>query len=76
MVRRYRGEVSDEVANVAPDDLARLGRRLAGYARSRSSDEHYGVTPIALSEAMGYLGVPAGAVMRAVGSAILDTQGR
>eukprot|EP00969_Alexandrium_andersonii_P228511 10091704-Alexandrium_andersonii.AAC.1 len=25
---------------------------------------------------MGYLGVPAGAVVRAVGSALLDTQGR
>eukprot|EP00969_Alexandrium_andersonii_P279506 12354831-Alexandrium_andersonii.AAC.1 len=35
MVRRYRGEGGEEVANVAPDDLARLGRRLAAYARSR-----------------------------------------
>eukprot|EP00969_Alexandrium_andersonii_P344953 15248120-Alexandrium_andersonii.AAC.1 len=62
MVRRYRGEVSDEVANVAPDDMARLARRLAGYARSRASDDSYGVVPIALSEAMGDLGAPAGAV--------------
>eukprot|EP00969_Alexandrium_andersonii_P268201 11851699-Alexandrium_andersonii.AAC.1 len=45
MVRRYRGEVADEVANVAPDDLARIGRRLAAHARTRGSEENYGVIP-------------------------------
>eukprot|EP00969_Alexandrium_andersonii_P154526 6831015-Alexandrium_andersonii.AAC.1 len=76
MVRRFRGEVNEEVANLAPDDMARLARRLAAYARAQAREDTYGVAPVALSEAMGYLGVPAGAVVRAVGSFILDTQGR
>eukprot|EP00969_Alexandrium_andersonii_P275663 12182791-Alexandrium_andersonii.AAC.1 len=56
--------------------MARLARRLAGYARARAHEGTYGVVPIALSEAMRYLGAPAGAVVRAVGAFILDTQGR
>eukprot|EP00969_Alexandrium_andersonii_P229398 10131630-Alexandrium_andersonii.AAC.1 len=56
--------------------MARLARRLVGFARSRATEDTFGVAPIALSEAMGYLGVPAGAVVRVVGSFILDTQGR
>eukprot|EP00969_Alexandrium_andersonii_P163247 7216913-Alexandrium_andersonii.AAC.1 len=56
--------------------MARLARRLAGYARPHAHEGTYRVALIALSEAMGYLGVPAGAVVRAVGSFILDTQGR
>eukprot|EP00969_Alexandrium_andersonii_P340800 15063796-Alexandrium_andersonii.AAC.1 len=76
MARRFRGEVNDEVANVAPGDMARLARRLAGFARSLASEDTFGVAPIALSDATGYLGVLAGAVVRAIGSSILDTQGR
>eukprot|EP00969_Alexandrium_andersonii_P218927 9669574-Alexandrium_andersonii.AAC.1 len=66
MVRRFGGEVNEEVASLAPDDMARVARRLAAYARAQAHGGVYGVAPIALSEAMGYLGVPAGAVVRAV----------
>eukprot|EP00969_Alexandrium_andersonii_P293701 12981214-Alexandrium_andersonii.AAC.1 len=76
MARRFRGEVNEEVASLAPDDVARLARRLAGYAHARAHEGTVGVAPIVLSAAMGYLGVPAGAAVRAVGAFILDTQGR
>eukprot|EP00969_Alexandrium_andersonii_P329350 14552992-Alexandrium_andersonii.AAC.1 len=56
--------------------MVRLSRRLAGLARSRASEDTCGVVPIALSEAMGYLGAPAGAAVRAAGSVLLDTRGR
>eukprot|EP00969_Alexandrium_andersonii_P348448 15407592-Alexandrium_andersonii.AAC.1 len=65
MVRRYGGEVDREVTPLAPQDSARLARRLAAYACSLAGEDSYGVVPIPLSQAMGYLQAPAGAVVRA-----------
>eukprot|EP00969_Alexandrium_andersonii_P242876 10729553-Alexandrium_andersonii.AAC.1 len=67
MVRRFRGEVNPEVASLAPEDSARLARRLAAYDRSQAGEDTYGVAPIPLSGAMDYLGAPAGAIIRAIG---------
>eukprot|EP00969_Alexandrium_andersonii_P336938 14892974-Alexandrium_andersonii.AAC.1 len=67
MVRRFRGEVDPAVASLAPQDSARVARRLAQYARSLAEPDMYGMVPIPLSQARGYLQIPAGAIVRAVG---------
>eukprot|EP00969_Alexandrium_andersonii_P293395 12968050-Alexandrium_andersonii.AAC.1 len=77
MVRRRRRGVAEETPTLAPDDNARLARRLSGYncRHMDAAGEGDDTLAIALSAAMAYLQVSASSVARAVGGNSLDASG-
>eukprot|EP00969_Alexandrium_andersonii_P288999 12774052-Alexandrium_andersonii.AAC.1 len=59
MVRRRRCDAADETPTLAPEDNARLARRLSAYAFRHLEGTEDDTIAVALSEAMAYLQVPA-----------------